>query len=105
MNNSARSCGAKIVVAYHPSLSLNKDGTLNINSNPEDVESFSALCSENEIYFIDMSKRFAEEYREKHILPYGFWNTSVGKGHLNTEGHRMFADEIYALIKRIEAEL
>ncbi|MBR1437439.1 MAG: hypothetical protein IJ587_02765 [Synergistaceae bacterium] len=101
---TASSCGAKLIIAYHPSVSLNKDGTLKINGDPEIVKQFSDLCAENGIYFLNMAGRFLEEYKNNYILPYGFANTSVGKGHMNRDGHRMFADEIYALIKRIEAE-
>ncbi|MBR1657073.1 MAG: hypothetical protein IJ697_01225 [Synergistaceae bacterium] len=101
---TASSCGAKLIIAYHPRVSLKKDGTLNINDDSEIVKQFSDLCAENGIYFLNMAGRFLEEYKNNYILPYGFANTSVGKGHMNREGHRMFADEIYALIKRIEAE-
>ncbi len=101
---TASSCGAKLIIAYHPSISLNKDGTLKINDDPEIVKQFSDLCSENGIYFLNMAERFLSEYEKSYTLPYGFINTSVGTGHMNSEGHRMFADEIYALIKRIEAK-
>ena len=94
----------KLIIAYHPSVSLNKDGTLKINGEPETVRQFSDLCEQNGIYFLDMSNRFLDEYEKKHTLPYGFMNTSVGKGHMNRYGHRMFAEEIYKLIQRIEAQ-
>ncbi|MBR0279256.1 MAG: hypothetical protein IJQ75_04680, partial [Synergistaceae bacterium] len=58
---------------------------------------------ENGIYFLNMAGRFLEEYEKDYTLPYGFANTSVGKGHMNVHGHRMFADEIYKLIQRIGA--
>ena len=104
MNDAVSLSGAKLIIAYHPRVSLNKDGTLSVNDIHENIKLFSVLCAENGIYFLNMAERFLSEYERDYTLPYGFWNTSVGKGHMNTEGHRMFADEIYALIKRIEAE-
>ena len=95
---------AKIIIAYHPSVSLNDDGTININSSSETVKQFSELCTQNGIYFLDMSNRFLSEYEDHHVLPYGFMNTSVAKGHMNKYGHRMFAEEIYRLIQRIESQ-
>ena len=104
MKETAAESGAKIVVVYHPSVSLNKDGTMSINGSPDTVKQFSELCTQNGIYFLDMSNRFLSEYENQHVLPYGFMNTSVGKGHMNRYGHRMFAEEIYKLIQRIEAQ-
>ena len=103
LNEDVSLSGAKLIIAYHPSVSLNKDGTMKINDDPEVVRQFSELCAENGIYFLNMAGRFLEEYEKDYTLPYGFANTSVGKGHMNVYGHRMFADEIYRLIQRIGA--
>ena len=103
LNKDVSLSGAKLIIAYHPPVSLNKDGTMKIDDDPEVVRQFSELCSENGIYFLNMAGRFLEEYEKDYTLPYGFANTSVGKGHMNVHGHRMFADEIYRLIQRIGA--
>ena len=102
--DSAVHAGAKLIIVYHPFVSLNKDGTLEIEGDPEALKVFSDACSAKGIYFIDMSKRFQNEYQANYTLPYGFTNTSVGHGHMNKDGHRMFADEVYKLMQRIEAE-
>lgn len=104
LNEDVSLSGAKLIIAYHPSTSINKDGSLNILGDSEKVRQFSELCAENGIYFLDMTERFLSEYKKDYTLPYGFANTAVGVGHMNKEGHRMFADEIYKLIQRIEAE-
>lgn len=104
IHNVSETYDVKIIIAYHPSVSLNKDGTLKINGSPETVKQFSDLCTQNGIYFVDMSNRFLDEYGKNYTLPYGFMNSSVGKGHMNRYGHRMFAEEIYKLINRIEAQ-
>ena len=103
LNKDVSLSGAKLIIAYHPSVSLNKDGTMKIDDDPEVVKQFSELCAENGIYFLNMAERFLEEYKKDYTLPYGFANSSVGKGHMNVHGHRMFADEIYKLIQRIGA--
>ncbi len=93
----------KVIIVYHPSVTLDSDGKLLLlNNEKEDVEKFSKLCQENEIYFLDMSNRFKEEYEKNYILPYGFSNTSVGTGHLNKYGHEMIADELYKFIEEVE---
>ena len=104
MHDTVSKSGAKLIIAYHPPVSLNQDGTLKIESNPEVVKQFSELCTENGIYFLDMSERFLTEYEKDFTLPYGFFNTSVAKGHMNKDGHRMFAEEIYKLMQRIEGK-
>ena len=103
LSEAASSCGAKVIIAYHPSVDLNLDGTLHIKSDPDVARKFSELCSQNGVYFLDMSEKFLREYASNFVLPYGFINTSVGKAHMNKHGHRMFAEEIYSLIQRIEA--
>ncbi len=99
MQEKAEKNNIKIIIMYHPSTTLNKDGSLNLSSENENIEEFSKLCKENGIYFLDMSDRFREEYEKNYILPYGFSNTSVGTGHLNKYGHEMIAEELYKLIK------
>ena len=102
MKETASKSGAKIIIAYHPSVQLNKDGTIKILSDLNSTAQFSELCKQNGIYFLDMSKRFLDEYKKNYTLPYGFMNTSVGSGHMNKYGHKMLAEEIYGLIQRIE---
>ena len=58
MGNTASEAGTKLIIAYHPSVSLNHDGTLSIIGNPDYAEKFAELCSQNGIYFLNMSDRF-----------------------------------------------
>lgn len=90
--------GAKLIIAYHPSISISSDGTLNLNTDQDATTRFKQLCDTNEILFLDMGNRFKEEYDSAYILPYGFFNTPVGSGHLNKYGHTMMAEELYKLI-------
>lgn len=104
MYDTASRFESKIIIAYHPRISLNKDGSIKIDDNPKARQQFSDLCHQNGIYFLDMSQRFLDDYQKNHALPYGFFNTSVATGHLNRDGHRMFAEEIYKLIQQIEGK-
>ena len=105
MNEDASSCGAKIIIAYHPSVRVNEDGTLKIMRGAEEnAAKIQKLCRENGIYYLDTGNHFLEEYEKDYTLPYGFMNTSVGRGHMNKYGQKMFAEEIYKLIQEIEAQ-
>ena len=93
---------AKLIIVYHPEIKLNDDGSLSLTDNPEAVKIFSELCRENGIYFVNTGARFLDDYQRNHTLPYGFFNSSVGTGHMNKYGHRIFAEEVYKLIQEIE---
>jgi hypothetical protein len=47
---------------------------------------------------MDMTGAFTEEYKRSHVLPHGFANTAVGAGHLNKNGHRIIAAELFRQI-------
>ncbi|GHU15303.1 hypothetical protein FACS1894163_01530 [Spirochaetia bacterium] len=92
----------KPILFYHPHLTLNKDGSASANTNNEYLDAFKAACINNGIYFFDMTAVFMEEYQTNHILPHGFANTAVGAGHLNKNGHRIIANELFRRINEIE---
>lgn len=94
--------GAKLIIAYHPGTALKRDGSVQITSDKAEEDAFARLCEDNGILFLNMRGRFLSEYRKEHVLPYGFANTSVGAGHLNKEGHRMLAEELYRLMREAE---
>lgn len=92
----------KIIIFYHPHLKLLENGNAKPLTNEENLNCFAKACSDNGIVFLDMTNKFMNEYKEKHILPHGFYNTSQGKGHLNENGHRMIAEELSKLILKME---
>ncbi|MGE4504600.1 MAG: hypothetical protein AB7D51_04565 [Desulfovibrionaceae bacterium] len=55
---------------------------------------FGAICAENGVAFIDMTKPFLRLYHERGVLPRGFFNTPPGTGHLNRHGLRAVAEAI-----------
>ena len=100
INNIIDKHNTKLIILYHPTiLSYSKD-TLTYQTPEESVTKFSKLCKENNIDFIDMGKRFQEEYLDNNIMPKGFFNSKVGFGHLNINGHKMLAQEILNIINK-----
>lgn len=89
----------KIIILYHPTImSYDRSGFI-YQIPAETANSFKDLCEQSNILFLDMTERFEKEYSDNYTLPYGFINSKTAFGHLNIEGHRMMADEIYNLIK------
>ena len=101
MRDATNYSGAKLIIAYHPSASIQQDGSMTLNEDEAVTAQFKEICEANKIYFVNTGERFLKEYNENFTLPYGFWNTSTGKGHMNIHGHRMFAEEIFKLINNI----
>lgn len=90
----------EIIILYHPSVTIEKDGTLIIETKDTD-DLFRDACKKNDITLVDMSDKFLLTYNDTYELPYGFSNTSLGQGHFSAAGHRMIAEE---LIKCLESE-
>jgi hypothetical protein len=90
----------KLTIFYHPHLVLNKDGSVSTNTNTEYLELFKTACNNNNICFMDMTGTFTEEYKRSHVLPHGFANTAVGAGHLNKNGHKIIAAELFRQINQ-----
>ena len=90
-----------IVFVYHPKLEIHEDGTISlVYSKTWDI--FKDACQKNNIDVIDSGEDILELYEEKHQVPYGFSNTTMGAGHLNEAGHQMLADEIIDYLEGLE---
>ena len=88
----------QIIILYHPAVSLEKDGSMKILTN--NAESYyEKVCTENGIIFVDMTDRFVEAYDNDHVIPYGFYNTTMGDGHVNRPAHEMMAEELAKVLK------
>jgi hypothetical protein len=94
--------GVNLFIFYHPRLTLNPDGSASTNTDAEYLELFKIACDSNDIYFVDMTGPFMRSYNERYLLPHGFWNTHVGEGHLNKNGHRIIAEELYKQVQALE---
>ncbi len=83
-----------IIIVYHPTVRLLPDGSMEVDRAETDP-AFAAACTRNGICFLNMENVFRQAYDAEHIVPYGFWNTTMTAGHLNQEGHRLVADVLY----------
>jgi len=82
-----------IVFIYHPTVKIEKDGSIQLKySKTWDV--FTETCRNNGIDVIDSGEDFLKYYDDTRKVPYGFYNTTMGSGHLNEVGHRIIANEI-----------
>lgn len=102
MKNDVDASGAKLIIVYHPSLSVRTDASAAANINRTEAQRFSDMCRGLDITYLDMTERFLEEYEKNHVLPHGFFNSSVGNGHLNRHGHTMVAEELCRVISEVE---
>lgn len=91
----------EVIIMYHPSVAINSKGEMVI-ATKEVSNKFNDLCLKNNIYYLDMSETFINEYDKKKIVPTGFINGPIATGHLNVDGHRMIAEELSKLIQEID---
>lgn len=88
----------QLVILYHPKVTLSKEGNLVITQQ-ETTSMFAAACEVNNIVFVDVSDAFLDAYESDYSVPYGFSNTIMASGHLNVDGHRVIAEELYRILK------
>ncbi len=100
----AKAENVKLIVFYHPTFELNKNGTVSTSVEGKSVEEFATACKNNDIIFVDMTDDFYKMYETEYVLPHGFSNTSPAEGHLNKHGHKAIADRISKTILQLEEE-
>lgn len=94
--------GIPVIILYHPQIEIDQDGSLEIPGDVRKSQLFASVCEDNDVLFLDMSKRFKTEYQDNHIIPYGFANSRIGVGHLNEYGHKMIAEEVFKKIEEVQ---
>ena len=98
LSQTAKEHDVKLIILYHSELSIDPKSGTAISKDSELAQQFAAYCQDAEIEFVNATERFIDEYNENSILPHGFINTSVGKGHLNKHGHRFIAEELFKVM-------
>ena len=88
---------------YHEPLTTEELKSAKCENN-ERVVWLEKACQENDICFINMKQDFLEEYLYSNSLPYGFYNTEMGSGHLNKTGHRIIAKRLLEELKESKDE-
>ncbi len=91
----------RIIIVYQPHYTIERDGKM-IMDREETYNAFVDECKKHSIEFLDMGDRFEKEYKTHHVLPRGFSNSSFVEGHLNRDGNKMVAEELYKVLKRGE---
>ena len=89
-----------LIIVYHPTVQIREDGMLYAVEQPTD-SIFERLCNKHGITFINVGEAFELEFRRDHTVPYGFVNTSPGTGHLNKDGHKIMAEQLFPHIKGV----
>ena len=103
IKNTCAGSGVRPVIFYQPHLVLRRDGSAAPETDAAYLEAFKNACAANNIAFLDMTGPFMEAYQNSRLLPHGFFNTAVGKGHLNKHGHKTIAHELYTYIMQEDA--
>ena len=83
--------GVKLIIVFHPTLSIYSKNNVTSNYNIEDMGVFEDACKQNGIIFVNMENDFINNYYSTYELPHGFINTKPGEGHLNRIGHELIA--------------
>lgn len=92
-----------LLVLYHPPVQIERDGTMSLVES-ETYCIFAQLCQKNGIVFVDMSEPFVNAYEKEYAVPYGFVNTSFGKGHISVAGHQIIADELFRVLTHLDGQ-
>lgn len=102
INTIATNYDTNIIFMFHPTIEFNIDGNLISKDDENIIQEYKKICEEKNIVFLDMTERFMNEYKKNYSVPNGFFNTSLCEGHLNSNGHRMIAEELYKVIEEID---
>lgn len=92
-----------LVILYH-NFPVVTNGSAAREDDARMLEIFRNCCERNGIVFVDVTDRFVEHFNETYQLPYGFSNTTMGAGHLNTVGHSIIAQELSKCISTLMEE-
>lgn len=86
-----------ILILYHPPVEITPAGMAVMEE--ETTSAFRAACEGAGVRFVDVSGAFGAAYEEAYLVPYGFFNTTPGSGHLNIQGHRLCAEALLPHLK------
>ena len=102
IRNALQETDAKLIIVYHPTGTLQEDGSASFRVNDASLDLFSRKCREYGISFVDMTQPFMDMYETEHKLPHGFITGEVGTGHINAAGHAKIAEELAKRIAVLE---
>lgn len=88
----------RLVVFYHPEVTLLEDGSMAILPD-EKAAPLAAACRKSGVEFVDASEAFLKAYEESYSVPCGFSDTAIASGHLNEAGHQICAEVLLAALR------
>ncbi len=99
----AEEAGVRLIIFYHSETDIDENGNIIKSTDKDALNAFESVCENNNVIFVDMTEDIYELYENEHILARGFINSSVGKGHVNKYGQRIFADRLMKVIGSLES--
>lgn len=88
-----------IIIVYIPKPELTQEG-IYFEKRPE-IDLMFEIAQDYDIDVLDARESFSMHYDDDYTFPTGFWNTYYGPGHMNREGHKIIAEELYKKLKGI----
>ena len=77
----ANKYSTKIIIIFHPTGELLKDGSLSFNDKGNYLDAFTESAQNHGVEFINMTNAFLEMYRTEHHVAHGFvtgnWNMGI----------------------------
>ncbi len=101
LEKTARLCaqyGVQGILVYTPSVQPDAAGHGVTEARPGERETFSRLCAQYGLAFLDLTEKNIAAMEEDGHLPFGFANTAPGEGHINSLGHQIYAESVYAYL-------
>lgn len=91
----------QVIIAYHPSVTLQVDGQMDVK-RAEFADDLKRACQDEDMIWLDCTQQMEEIYQDTYKVPYGFNNTAFGGGaHMNETGHQIMADMLYPCLEEI----
>lgn len=95
--------GTQIIIFYHPTGTFTESGDIVFKSSNALI-AFGKFAEKYNIDFVDMTAKFEDMYYTDHLVAHGFITGKLCYGHLNANGHRAIADELFKVIEQLEKE-
>lgn len=97
-----RERGVQLILVYDPTVYADDEGRGYTQTAEEDMQMVTDCCEKAGVVFVDLTESYLRGYEQQHKLPYGFYNTSPGMGHMNSWGHELFARAVFQTINELE---
>ena len=94
--------GKKIIIFYHPATKPDKNGNLVYETNETYFSEFAKAAKNHGIAFVDLTAATENLWRFQHKTTHGFCTGTAFGGHLNANGHKIVAEQLYKTILKME---